>query len=42
MGAGLSCADAAALNWRKNKFGVYTFLMYWFMHQSAKLNIFWV
>lgn len=24
----------------KNKFGVYTFLMYWFMHQSAKLNIF--
>lgn len=25
---------------QKNKFGVYTFLMYWFMHQSAKLNIF--
>lgn len=24
----------------KNKFGVYAFLMYWFMHQSAKLNIF--
>lgn len=24
----------------KNRFGAYTFLMYWFMHQSAKLNIF--
>jgi len=24
----------------KNKFGLYVFLMFWFMHQSAKLNIF--
>jgi putative photosynthetic complex assembly protein 2 len=27
--------------WRaKNKFGFYTFLLFWLMHQSAKLNIF--
>jgi putative photosynthetic complex assembly protein 2 len=27
--------------WRaKNKFGLYTFLLFWLMHQSAKLNIF--
>ncbi|MDX2129050.1 MAG: putative photosynthetic complex assembly protein PuhE [Chloroherpetonaceae bacterium] len=24
----------------KNKFGLYVYLMFWFMHQSAKLNIF--
>lgn len=30
-----------ALFWNaKNRFGLYTFLLFWLMHQSAKLNIF--
>ncbi|MBC8042637.1 MAG: DUF3623 family protein [Rhizobacter sp.] len=31
----------AVFSWRaKNKFGFYTFLLFWLMHQSTKLNVF--